>query len=195
MTSNAKEPTLLLMRTFFALDLTPAAKLEIATWRERSFRELATGGMARPVHPGNFHITLAFVGDVTEQKLERLCDSVEQWLARESPAGAVLVFDELGYWQRQGILWLGLKQCPAQLSRLANRLKGLGTRVGGKRDNKAFQPHITLFRRCQSAPPPPLEAPEFSLDYGHFALFESRQGKRGVSYHALQHWQLRNAEQ
>jgi 2'-5' RNA ligase len=73
---------------------------------------------------------------------------------------------------------------------LATRLKGLGTRVGGKLDNRAFQPHITLFRRCKLPPPAALEPPDFSLEYGDFVLLESQQGKRGVSYHTLQRWQL-----
>jgi 2'-5' RNA ligase len=178
------------MRIFFALDLAPGTKLEMAAWRDRSFRELAAGGMARPVPAGNFHITLAFMGDVAEQKLERLCDSVDQSLNREPVEAASLAINELGYWQRQGILWLGPRHCPDQLLQLASRLKGLGTRVGGKLDNRAFQPHITLFRRCKLPPPAPLQPPDFSLDYGDFVLLESRQGKRGVSYHPLQRWRL-----
>jgi 2'-5' RNA ligase len=178
------------MRIFFALDLAPAAKLELSAWRDKSFRELAAGGMARPVPAGNFHMTLAFIGDVTEQKLEGLCDSVDQSLSREPVEAVGLAINELGYWPRQGILWLGPRHCPDQLLQLATRLKGLGTRVGGKLDNRAFQPHITLFRRCKLPPPPPLLPPDFSLDYDDFVLLESQQGKRGVSYHPLQRWQL-----
>ena len=178
------------MRIFFALDLAPAAKMKISAWRDRSFRELAAGGMARPVPAGNFHMTLAFIGDVTEQKLERLCDSVDQSLQREPPEAVGLAINELGYWQRQGILWLGPRHCPDELSQLATRLQGLGSRVGGKLDNRAFQPHVTLFRRCKLPPPAPLQPPDFSLDYSDFVLLETQQGKGGVSYHALRCWQL-----
>jgi len=176
------------VRIFFALDLMPAAKLEIAAWRDKSFRELSAGGMARPVPPGNFHITLAFIGDVTEQALERLCDGVDQSLEKNSFEPAGFTVNELGYWQRQGILWLGPKHCPVPLLQLAERLKGLGTRFGARRDSKSFQPHVTLFRGCKSPPQTPLEPPDFSLEYEGFVLFESRQGKRGVSYHTLRRW-------
>jgi 2'-5' RNA ligase len=178
------------MRIFFALDLTPTAKLEIASWRDRSFRELAAGGRARPVPPGNFHVTLAFIGDVAQYKLESLCNSVEYSLGSKSMGTCEVAFNELGYWQRQGILWLGPKHCPAQLQQLADRLKGLCARAGGKRDNKVFAPHITLFRGCKLPPPTSLEPPDFTLQFGDFTLFESRQGKRGVSYYPLQHWSL-----
>ena len=178
------------MRIFFALELMPSAMLEIATWRDRSFRGLAAGGAAHPVPPGNFHITLAFMGDVAEHKREVLCDRVSQSLKQEPIEAVSLTINELGYWQRQGILWLGPKRTPPELQQLANRLKGLGSRVGGKQDNKLFRAHITLFRRCKLPPPPPLEPPDFSLHHRDFVLLESRQGKRGVSYHTLQRWQL-----
>jgi 2'-5' RNA ligase len=146
--------------------------------------------MAHAVPPGNFHITLAFIGDLAQQKLELLCASVGQSLEKNPLEAGSFTISELGYWQRQGILWLGPKHCPDQLLQLADRLKGLGTRFGGRRDNKVFQPHVTLFRRCKSPPQPPLELPDFSLDYSCFVLMESIRGKRGVRYNALQHWNL-----
>jgi len=83
----------------------------------------------------------------------------------------------------------GVQPLPPALQQLANRLKGLGSRVGGKQDNELFRAHITLFRRCK-LPPPALEPPDFSLHHRDFVLLESRQGKRGVSYHTLQRWPL-----
>jgi len=100
------------MRIFFALELMPSAMLEIATWRDRSFRGLAAGGAAHPVPPGNLHITLAFRGDVAEHKREVLCDRVSQSLDQAPIKTVSLTIDELGYWQRQGILWLGSSRCP-----------------------------------------------------------------------------------
>ena len=62
--------------------------------------------------------------------------------------------------------------------------------MGGKRDKRAYQPHITLFRGCNTAPPAAQTDPPITLSYRDFALLESVQGKRGVSYHPLQHWDL-----
>jgi len=50
-----------------------------------------------------------------------------------------------------------------------------------------------LFRRCSTAPSAPVLDPAITLDYGHCALFESRQGKQGVSYHVLRDWDLPHA--
>ncbi|RLA44069.1 MAG: hypothetical protein DRR04_09175 [Gammaproteobacteria bacterium] len=55
--------------------------------------------------------------------------------------------------------------------------------------------HITLFRRCKAPPLPALEPPDCALKYQQFALLESQQGRRGVSYHPLQYWQLGREKQ
>jgi 2'-5' RNA ligase len=173
------------MRVFFGLELTQEVALQVAGWRDRQF---AHAGRAVP--PADFHVTLAFVGELGEPALERLCNSVDEWLDRGGLAGGELLLDRTGYWHKPGVYWLGSQTWPDQLTRLANKLRTLTTGVGGKRDRNAFQPHITLFRRCSSAPPLPALPPLFRLEYRHFTLFESRPGKRGVSYHPLHHWEL-----
>ena len=173
------------MRVFFGLELDAKSALQIADWRDRQFN-LA----GRPVPPANFHVTLAFVGEISESALERLCLSVDKWLEQDSVRGGRFELEYTGYWHKPGIYWLGPAACPEQLSRLAGKLAGLATKAGGKRDRSNFQPHITLFRRCNAAPPAPAVIPRITLAYKHFALFESRQGKRGVSYHPLQYWHL-----
>jgi 2'-5' RNA ligase len=142
------------------------------------------------VPPANFHITLAFVGEIGNLTLERLCLSVDEWLAGKSVSGADFDLDRVGYWPKPGIYWLGCCSCPQQLAGLAERLKGIAASVGGKRDRKPFQPHVTLYRRCSGAPAAPSTALSIPVSYRHFSLFESIQGKSGVSYHVLQDWGL-----
>lgn len=173
------------MRVFFGIELDGKTVLDIAGWRER---ELACLGRAVP--PANFHITLAFVGEIGNLTLERLCLSVDEWLAGKSVFGAEFELDRVGYWPKPGIYWLGCASCPQQLSGLAERLKGITASVGGKRDRKPFQPHITLYRRCSGAPAAPSTAPSIPVSYRNFSLFESIQGKSGVSYRVLQDWNL-----
>ena len=173
------------MRVFFGLEPDPSASLQIADWRDR---QLACAGM--PVPPANFHITLAFIGALDGPAIERLCLSTDDWLAKEVMRGATLQLDCTGYWDTPGLVWLGPKHWPEQLTRLAQKLKTLGSAAGARRDKKTFQPHITLFRQCRAAPPAPVQAASIYMNYASFALFESRQGKRGVSYHVLQDWKL-----
>lgn len=174
------------MRLFFALEPEQRSAVDIASWRDRQL-PLA----ARPVPLANLHITLAFLGEISVHRLERLCLSVEEYLRRKPVSGGRLNLDQVGYWPKPRICWLGPTQWPAELNQLAEGLERLGNAEGGKRKRSPFQPHITLYRACENAPPAPASPPSFSFDYQDFALMESRQGRRGVSYHPLAHWQLR----
>lgn len=173
------------MRVFFAIGPDPETALQIADWRDRQFSH-----PARPVPVANFHLTLAFAGELPAESVEALCQATEQWLAGRPPAGASLTLDQTGYWPGPGIYWLGPSRWPPSLDSLAGKLRRLVVSAGARRERKRFQPHITLFRRCQSAPPMPARAPDFSLVYRHFALYESRQLRDGVAYDALAEWPL-----
>jgi len=172
-----------MMRTFLALELPGETAMQIADWRDRQF-----GPVGRAVPPANFHITLAFIGELSEGRLERLCLATDEWLAGVGLAGGKLLLNCTGYWPKPGIYWLGPDEWPEALSQLAGKLRQLATTAGARRDRSSFRPHVTLFRNCSTAPP--VTAPAISLPYSHFTLFESRQGKAGVSYHPLQNWEL-----
>lgn len=173
------------MRLFFGLELEQKTALQISDWRDRQFSDIG-----RPVPPANFHITLAFIGELSSDRMERLYQTVDQLLDDRPLSGGKLNLDHTGYWQKPGIYWLAPRSWPRQLDTLAQRLQGVASVIGAKRDKRPYQPHITLFRGCENAPPAPAEAPSMALEYGDFALFESRNGKRGVSYHPLQYWEL-----
>lgn len=177
-----------MMRLFFGLELDAATALHIADWRDR---QLSCDG--RPVPPANFHITLAFVGALGDSAIDRLCRSVDEWPARDTVRSAALALDRTGFWPKPGIYWLGPGAWPDHLDRLAQKLGSLASAAGAKRDRNPFLPHITLFRHCIAAPPAPVAAPSIPLEYRQFALFESRQGRQGVSYHVLQDWPLGRA--
>jgi 2'-5' RNA ligase len=170
------------MRVFFGLETPPDTALSISAWRDSQLPVLG-----RPVAVDNFHITLAFLGEADGRTLERLCLSVDAWPAA---AAGTLALDQVGYWPRPGIYWLGPTRWPPALDNLALRLRGLGRQGAGKRDRDRFRPHITLFRRCQQPPPAPTLPPRFQFDYDRLVLFESRQGRRGVSYSPLAQWSL-----
>lgn len=173
------------MRTFFALELPTELKLQLSDWRDRQL-----AGCGRPVPPANFHITLAFIGNLPAGALERLELAVDSWLAADPARGDALLLDRIGYWPRPGIYWLGPAHWPDSLARLASKLRQLGSAAGAPRDRNTFTPHVTLFRNCDGAPPAPAQLPVFSFNYSHFTLFASHQGKSGVTYRPLLQWEL-----
>jgi 2'-5' RNA ligase len=174
-----------MMRLFFGLEAPAELAMQIAEWRDREL-----GAAGRPVPPANFHITLAFVGELPAQDMEALALRVDEWVERKRPQGGSLDLNLTGYWQKPGIYWLGSNEWPEGLTRLASKLKNLSTAAGARRDRKPFQPHVTLFRNCRLPPPAPSSAPRFAFRYDHVTLFESRQGRRGMSYHPVATWDL-----
>ena len=173
------------MRLFFALEADPDTAMQIADWRDTT---LAVEG--RPVPPANFHITLAFVGELSHARSERLADAVDERLVTRAPRTGDLLLDTTGYWAKTGIYWLGPTAWPEDLERLAAQLRGHATAAGARKDGKSFRPHITLYRRCDVPPAAPTTAPAIRWPYGHFSLMESIQGKRGVSYRPIASWAL-----
>ncbi|NQX87955.1 MAG: RNA 2',3'-cyclic phosphodiesterase [Halioglobus sp.] len=173
------------MRIFFGLELDTTTTLAIADWRDR--QRVFDG---RPVPPANFHITLAFIGELPAPSVDRLCGTVDTWLPGHAMASTTLRLDRTGYWPRPRLYWLGPSNWPDQLTALARKLGSLAGSVGGKRDRNPFVPHITLYRRCRLPPPQPALGPDIEMPYCNCTLFESRQARQGISYRPLQTWPL-----
>ena len=77
------------MRAFFAIEPPAQIKLAIDSWREK-----ALPTFVKAVPPANFHITLAFLGQVNDVQLESL---IQQSDALASISGFALSLDHLGY--------------------------------------------------------------------------------------------------
>ena len=173
------------MRLFFGLEPDSACKAAIADWRDRYARS-----DGRPVPAGNFHMTLAFLGDVDERRLESLCDAVDNAGLDDGHRSLILPLDRVGFWPSPGIYWVGPSAPCTFLERLAGKLQNLGQRFGARRDRRVFRPHVTLYRGCSAPPPLPVVSPAIDASFDGFELFESRRERRGVRYEAVSGWPL-----
>ncbi|MEQ9393630.1 RNA 2',3'-cyclic phosphodiesterase [Haliea sp.] len=173
------------MRVFFGLNIDTDTRRALADWRDRHG---AAAGRAVPA--ANFHITLAFIGELENRQLDALCRAVDAWKP-EPPAGAGEAFlDQVGYWPKPGIYWAGPSQPMPELAALARKLQHVGGLVGARLEKRPFTPHVTLYRGCTEPPPAPDVLPAIPVAYDHFTLFASQMGRQGVSYQALEHWLL-----
>ena len=169
------------MRLFFGLQPDTQSALDIIDWRERSLPP-----MARPVPVDNLHVTLAFLGQVQDRYLEELFD-----LADKIHSGPFeLRINQLGFWSKPKILWIGPDEIPQPVSRLAKMLGNVRKRMGFRADKKEFLPHITVARRCEMPPPASALQPDFTIYFDRFTLFESSRIKSGLYYRAIQDWML-----
>lgn len=175
------------MRVFFGIEPDPNRRQAIADWRDRY--GVADG---RPVPPANFHITLAFIGEVSTRQLETLCDAVDARQDGEAFAAGSIELDLVGFWPGPDIYWIGASQPPPPLGNLARNLQHIGGPVGARLKRRAFTPHVTLYRNCSAPPPAPVVAPAIRMDYDHLILFESQPGRKHVRYQSVAQWPLRH---
>jgi 2'-5' RNA ligase len=172
------------MRLFFAIQLPADVQKKLGELR------LAEGKDYRWVDPTLLHVTLAFLGQQPEERLEAL-ERVGRTAAGASQSGVLRLGHAGSFGSRREprVLWIGLDgDVPALLalqSRLDTELRGAGFEL----EDRPFSPHITLARRRDGArsvgPPgwPPVHGPgssAFKMDL--LTLVESRLSPRGPTY-------------
>ncbi len=169
-------------RLFFALPLAPSLQQEVIAWRATAF----TPEAGKPVAAANLHLTLAFLGDVTEQKAAVLAELAGR--IRQQPFS--LQLDDLGHWPRPAVVWLGTRRAPRGLLQLADMLRSQAARNGCHQSTLPFHPHITLLRAAAQTVAIPPTTPGWTLDADRFCLYESRTEKGQTRYQMLQQWPL-----
>jgi 2'-5' RNA ligase len=136
------------VRLFVALDLPDEV---VATVSEQVASAGELPAALRWVLPEQWHITLAFYGEVDEHKVDDLTERLARAARRTQPFRLTLGDPgRFGSARRVRVVWLGLDEGGEQLARLAASARAAGRRVGLRRDNLApdagFRPHITLAR-------------------------------------------------
>lgn len=136
------------LRLFIALPLDlPVAVLELS-------RRLAGVGGLKVVRPENMHLTLHFLGDTPEDKLELLKyaieATIEDWNRKHNNGPLELELKGLGAFPPRGpprVVWVGLggRQVPL-LEELASIMDDWLYESGLGRADRPFKPHLTLAR-------------------------------------------------
>jgi RNA 2',3'-cyclic 3'-phosphodiesterase len=177
-----------MIRLFAAI----AVPFEIAEGLVRTQQGLP-GANWRP--PEAFHITLRFVGEVSEA----VADDLDAELNRVAGAALTLTLEGVGSFQdRDDIhaVWAGVGQNPA-LRRLASRCEGAARRAGLAPDTRAWKPHLTLayLRHAEPARVAAwvqghnlLTSPPFTVR--SFGLYSSRLGRGGSTYRLERDYRL-----
>jgi 2'-5' RNA ligase len=93
----------------------------------------------------NLHVTLKFIGEVPEAKL----DAIRAALAEVKSASAVeLTFRGLGFFpneQRPRVFWAGIDASP-NLKEIGKEIEAVLEKAGIPRESREFSPHLTLAR-------------------------------------------------
>lgn len=131
-------------RTFVAIELDPVILRRAIGLVER-LRPYAPG--AKWVEEENLHVTLQFVGELSDHEVADACSQAE-WAARANPpftmrVAGVGAFPDLA---RPKALWLGVSDGADQITRLHEDLDDALGHLIVKRDNRPYVPHLTLAR-------------------------------------------------
>ena len=185
------------MRVFAAVDPDPAVRAAAGrTARALAARlERAAHERVRWVAPEQLHVTLRFLGEVTETD----ADAVRAVLRSPLETGAFRARpSSLGCFPLSGpprVLWLGIGEGCDGMAELRSELDRRLASAGHAPEARPLRAHVTLGRmkrwpsrsrrdldRILSDVRP--ETPGWLVD--HVTLYESRQTPRGARYHVLE---------
>lgn len=173
-------------RLFFALWPDDGVRARLAVL----MRELLPPGAGRPQRPDQLHLTLEFLGDIPESRLQDVLDSGAA--AASGAAAFELEFDLVEHWKRPQVLCLAASSTPGPLAALAQSLRSELLLRGFTPEARPFRPHATLARRVLRAPSAagkPLQRP-LRWPAHAFVLVQSVTGPEGVRYVELARWPM-----
>lgn len=161
------------MRLFVAVNLPAGLKHEIVavTTPLRS-----AGDPFRWVDAEALHLTLSFLGEVAESRVETLMDTLRAVAMRHEPF--VLAIGRLGAFpnlRRPRVLWMGTTGADALVRLQADTAAALEP-LGFPPEKRAYSPHLTLARARNDARPAAfatLESRAARIDYENDASIES----------------------
>jgi 2'-5' RNA ligase len=164
-------------------------KLFFALWPDDQVRQyivddteahvIQAGG--KPVQPRNYHVTLAFLGEIRQSSLDdivRVARSVK--FKRFS-----LPLARTGYWSGSRTLWLGPSEPPVELKALVDDIWDKLENLGFMNEARLYQPHISLCRDVSDGLGTRLYEP-IEWPVSSFALVHSIAGQNGPSYMTLE---------
>jgi len=143
----------------------------------------------RATRQETIHLTLAFLGNVAEQRLPELCRAA----AGVGGRAFRLQLDRLGYWPHKRLAWAGCSQRVPALDELVLGLRQALVEHGFAFDatHPEFVPHVTLLRRMPADESPVLPAlPVIDWACEGFVLACSQTAPVGANYRILAEFPL-----
>jgi len=132
------------MRTFVAVELPEGIKNQIATVQADLKRIPAQVSW---VKPGNIHVTLKFLGEVPENKIEEVfsateagCNGTKKFRMGLKGLGG---FPNL---QRPRVIWVGTSAGEKEITELQEKVEKEIEKIGFPREERKFTPHFTIGR-------------------------------------------------
>ena len=173
------------MRSFVAVFPPPEIQEALAS----AARGLPVAGKVRFTPPANVHLTLKFLGDVSEDDLGRVAEALEPVREKhEWFEAGISGFGAFPSPKKARILWAGIGEGSDRLRALAEDVEESLEPLGFEREVRIYVPHLTLGRargrpvalEAVEAPSPVPAFPVSRVD-----LVQSVLGEGGAAYSTL----------
>ena len=186
------------MRAFIAIELPEELRQRLAQEQSR-FRAVAAD--ARWTRPEGIHLTLKFLGEISDEQVAQVTKALQQIKSFEPFSVAAKGFGFFPDARRPRVFWAGL-EAPAALAELAGFVESAMAPLGFPPENRAFSPHLTLARF--KVPRPQTKLQELVREQGgavlgsfavsEFFLWESQLLPQGAQYRKVLSFPLRAAK-
>jgi len=170
-----------------------AVKIPSTPLLRKVLKRLETMGRSvKPVSADKLHVTLKFLGDTDPKMISEISNALSESAAGEPTIDLQII--GLGAFpriQRPSVIWAGLEDGETMV-RIADSLEEKLQRLGFPKEQRKFQPHLTL-ARIRSKPPEELaelinenQRTEFGVvSVESVKLFQSELESHGPRYTVL----------
>ncbi|MBN1870704.1 MAG: RNA 2',3'-cyclic phosphodiesterase [Candidatus Omnitrophica bacterium] len=132
------------IRTFIAIPLNTEIQQAISRVQERLKKHDCS---IKWVKPENIHLTLKFLGDVELEKIDTIKQKLESLFKGIGPVKLEMTqLDAFPSINHPKILWIGLKDDEQKISRQVSVLEDELGKLGFKKEERPFSPHVTIGR-------------------------------------------------
>lgn len=132
------------MRSFIAIELSEEAREELGRVIDLLKK---SGANVKWVKPGTVHLTLKFLGDVPEGRIQEIENALKGVSGKFPPfsmtLGQVGVFPD---WKYVKVIWVGIAEGAQDAQELAKEVDEELSRIGFEKEKRPFKCHLTLGR-------------------------------------------------
>ncbi len=184
------------MRVFVAIDIPEEVRKAIREFVAGLEAECKAARGARWARVEGMHVTLKFIGEVPEEKVEKI-KKVLAGVRMQAGTGSTVEmnFRGVGFFpnaKHPRVFWAGIEATP-NLAEMAEEIEKRMEKLGIPREARAFRPHLTLARfKSEEGLPKLREAIEEAgvMEFGstrasEFHLYESKLLRGGAKYTRL----------
>lgn len=132
------------MRTFIAIELPREIKDSLASLQEQLKK---SGADVKWVEPQNIHLTLKFLGEIDDKKLDKITNVLEA-VAKDRSSFQIYItscgaFPKIDY---PRVIWVGIERGDKETKEISKDLEEKLATIGISKEDRPFSSHITIGR-------------------------------------------------